>query len=186
MYVCIDWAHYGDLLQATHRVLGEPKNLIVWAKDNAGMGSFYRSQHELIPAFVMSGAMPTNNFGLGARGRYRTNVWKYPGVNTLGSERDETLAMHPTVKPVALVSDAIRDCSHRSEIILDPFGGSGTTMIAAQKTGRRARLLELDPFYCDVIIRRFEAFTGEQAVLAETGETFSETIAKRGSIEVTK
>lgn len=148
MYVCIDWPHYGDLLQATHRVLGEPKNLIVWAKDNAGMGSFYRSQHELIPVFVAPGASPTNNFGLGARGRYRTNVWSYPGVNTLGAERDTTLAMHPTVKPVALVADAIRDCSHRREIILDPFGGSGTTLIAAQKTGRHARLIEIDPLYC--------------------------------------
>lgn len=186
MYTCIDWAHYPDLLQATHRVLGEPRNLIVWAKDNAGMGSFYRSQHELIPAFVAPGAAPTNNFGLGSRGRYRTNVWKYPGVNTLGSERDATLAMHPTVKPVALVADAIRDCSHRGEIILDPFGGSGTTLIAAHKTGRRSRLLELDPLYCDVIIRRFEAFTGEQAVLAETGETFSEIGAQRGTIQVTK
>lgn len=186
MYFCIDWSHYPDLLQAAHRVLGDPKNLIVWAKDNAGMGSFYRSQHELIPAFVAPGGSPTNNFGLGARGRYRTNVWKYPGVNTLGSERDETLAMHPTVKPVALVADAIRDCSHRGEIILDPFSGSGTTMIAAHKTGRRARLLELDPLYCDVIIRRFEAFTGERAVLEETGETFSETVAKRGTIEVAK
>jgi DNA modification methylase len=149
------------------------------------MGSFYRSQHELIPVFVAPGAAPTNNFGLGAR-RYRTNVWQYPGVNTLGSERDSTLAMHPTVKPVALVADAIRDCSHRGEIILDPFGGSGTTMIAAQKTGRYARLVEIDPLYCDVILRRFEAFTGEQAVLAETGETFAQTQEARGTIEVTK
>jgi DNA modification methylase len=135
--------------------------------------------------FVAPGAAPTNNFGLGAR-RYRTNVWQYPGVNTLGSERDSTRAMHPTVKPVALVADAIRDCSHRGEIILDPFGGSGTTMIAAQKTGRYARLVEIDPLYCDVILRRFEAFTGEQAVLAETGETFTQTQEARGTIEVTK
>lgn len=185
MYVCIDWGHYGELLQATHRILGQPKNLIVWAKDNAGMGSFYRSQHELIPVFVAPGASPTNNFKLGTH-RYRTNVWQYPGVNTLGADRDATLAMHPTVKPVALVSDAIRDCSHRGEIILDPFGGSGTTMIAAQKTGRRARLMEIDPRYCDVIVRRFEAFTGEQAVLADTGDTFSQVMEKRGSIEVSK
>ncbi len=183
MYVCIDWAHYGDLLQATHRVLGQPKNLIVWAKDNAGMGSFYRSQHELIPVFVAPGATPTNNFGLGAQGRYRTNLWQYPGVNTLGANRDATLAMHPTVKPVALVVDAIRDCSHRGEIILDPFGGSGTTLIAAQKTGRRARVMEIDPLYCDVIIRRFEGFTGEKATLTETGETFAEVTVNRGTIE---
>jgi DNA modification methylase len=185
MYYCIDWAHYTDLLHATHRILGQPKNLVVWAKDNAGMGSFYRSQHELIPVFVAPGAAPTNNFGLGAR-RYRTNVWQYPGVNTLGTERDATLAMHPTVKPVALVADAIRDCSHRGEIILDPFGGSGTTMIAAQKTGRHARLMEIDPLYCDVILRRFEAFTGDQPVLAETGETFSQAKEIRGTIEVAK
>jgi DNA modification methylase len=171
-YLCMDWAHLYELFQATHRVLGEPKNLIVWVKSNAGMGSFYRSQHEHIAVFVTGGASPTNNFGLGARGRYRTNVWNYPGVNSLGSERDATLAMHPTVKPVALVEDALRDCSHRNEIVLDPFAGSGTTMIAAQKSGRHARLIEIDPFYCDVIVRRFQEFTGESAVLTDTGETF--------------
>jgi DNA modification methylase len=143
------------------------------------MGSFYRSQHEHIAVFVTGGASPTNNFGLGARGRYRTNVWNYPGVNSLGSERDATLAMHPTVKPVALVEDALRDCSHRNEIVLDPFAGSGTTMIAAQKSGRHARLIEIDPFYCDVIVRRFQEFTGESAVLTDTGETFAQREAAK-------
>lgn len=184
MYLCIDWSHYYELLQATHRVLGKPRNLVVWGKTNAGMGSFYRSQHELIPVFVAPGASPTNNFGLGARGRYRSNLWAYPGVNTLGSERDATLAMHPTVKPVALVADAIRDCSHRGEIILDPFGGSGTTMIAAQKTGRMARLMEIDPLYCDVIIRRFEQFAGVEVVHVDTGKTFAELASARSVVEV--
>jgi len=184
MYLCIDWGHYGELLRATQRILGDPKNLIVWAKDNAGMGSFYRSQHELIPVFIAPGAQPTNNFKLGARGRYRTNVWKYPGVNTLGAKRDATLAMHPTVKPVALVVDAIRDCSHRGEVILDPFGGSGTTMIAAEKTGRIARLMEVDPLYCDVIIRRFEEFSGTDAIHVDTGKSFSEVTTERSVVEV--
>jgi hypothetical protein len=130
-YMCMDWRHLRELLDATHPVFGEPRNLIVWAKSNAGMGSFYRSQHELIFPFVVPGASPTNNFGLGGKGRYRSNVWNYPGFNGFGHDRDTALAMHPTVKPVAMVADALMDCSNRGDIVLDPFGGSGTTMIAA-------------------------------------------------------
>jgi DNA modification methylase len=114
----------------------------------------------------------TNNFGLGDKGRYRTNVWTYPGVNTFRAGRMEELALHPTVKPVALVADAIRDVSNRGDVVLDPFGGSGTTLVAAEKTGRAARLVEIDPAYCDVVIRRWEKLTGKDAVLGETGETF--------------
>jgi DNA modification methylase len=121
----------------------------------------------------------TNTFGLGDTGRYRTNVWDYAGVNTLRAGRSEELAMHPTVKPVALVADAIRDCSRRGQIVLDPFGGSGTTLIAADKTGRRARLVEFDPTYCDQILRRFERGTGKQAHLAATGQTVEEVAEER-------
>src|SRR3954451_15337281 len=143
------------------------------------MGSFYRSKHELVFVFKVGSATHTNTFGLGDTGRYRTNVWDYAGINTLRSGRAEELAMHPTVKPVALVADAIRDCSRRGETVLDLFGGSGTTLIAAEKCGRRARLVEFDPVYCDRIVRRFEAFTGKEARLASSHETFEDVAAIR-------
>ena len=120
-----------------------------------------------------------NTFGLGEGGRSRTTVWEYAGVNAFKTERAEELALHPTVKPVAMVADAIRDVSHRNHLVLDPFGGSGTTLIAAQKTGRRARLMELDPAYCDVIVRRWQSFTGKDAVLATTKQTFENVAAER-------
>jgi hypothetical protein len=147
----------------------------VWNKNNAGMGSFYRSKHELVFVFKVGCAAHTNSFGLGETGRYRTNVWDYAGVNGFGPNRDD-LTMHPTVKPVALVVDAIKDCSRRGEIVLDIFGGSGTTLIAAESSGRRACLLEYDPAYCDSIIARWESFTGKQATLNDSGRTY-ETIA---------
>jgi DNA modification methylase len=145
------------------------------------MGTFYRSKHELVFVFKVGTAPHTNTFGLGDGGRYRTNVWDYAGVNSFGSRRQSELEMHPTVKPVALVADAIRDCSARGEIVLDPFGGSGTTLIAAEKTGRLARLIEFDPAYCDGIIRRFEHLTGKQATLAGTKDTFETTVEIRAS-----
>jgi DNA modification methylase len=128
----------------------------------------------MIFIFKNGKAEHTNSFGLGDTGRYRTNVWDYAGISSMGSSRDEELAMHPTVKPVAMIADAIRDCSKRGEIVLDAFGGSGSTLIAAEKTGRSARLIEFDPLYCDTIVRRWEAFTGKRATLAETGETFEQ------------
>jgi DNA modification methylase len=143
------------------------------------MGTFYRSQHEMVLVWKVGSAPHTNTFGLGDRGRYRTNVWHYAGVNTFKSERAEELASHPTVKPVALVADAIRDVSHRGQVVLDIFGGSGTTLIAAEKTGRCARLLEIDPIYCDVIIRRWERLTGKAAILAGTDVSFEAVQAKR-------
>jgi DNA methylase len=161
-------------------VFGSPKNLIAWVKNNAGMGSFYRSRHELIYVFAAPGK-PINNFGLGEKGRYRSNVWEYPGFNSFGRGRDKALAMHPTVKPVAMVADALMDCSNRGGIVLDPFGGAGTTMIAAERTKRRARLMEIDPLYCDTIVLRWQDFTGEIARLAETNETFEEVKARRGA-----
>jgi DNA modification methylase len=171
-FVCMDWRHLSELLKAGQAVFSELKNLCVWNKTNGGMGSFYRSKHELVFVFKVGTAAHTNTFGLGDTGRYRTNVWDYAGVNT--AARREDLAMHPTVKPVALVAEAIKDCSRRGEIVLDPFGGSGTTLIAAQKTGRLARLVEFDPAYCDTILHRFERITGKQATHAVSGMSFEE------------
>ncbi|MEW4466339.1 DNA methyltransferase [Parasphingorhabdus sp. JC815] len=174
-FVCMDWRHMSEILAAGKAVFDEMKNLVVWAKSNGGMGAFYRSRHELIFVFKQGTAAHTNSFGLGETGRYRTNVWEYAGMSSRGKERDEALAMHPTVKPVALVTDAIKDCSRRKEIILDQFGGSGSTLIAAERTGRHARLIEYDPHYCDTIIRRWEKLTGEDALLVATGDSFRET-----------
>ena len=180
-YHCMDHAHIEDILAAADPVYGKHKNLCIWNKTNAGMGTFYRSKHELVFVFKVGAAPHINNFGLGEGGRYRTNVWDYPGVNTFRTGRAEELAMHPTVKPTALVADAIRDCSNRGGIILDCFGGSGTTLIAAEKTKRSARLIELDPLYCDTIVRRFELFTKKHARHFETGMTFGELQARRHS-----
>jgi DNA modification methylase len=177
--VCMDWRHMTELMAAGGAVYDELKNLIVWAKTNGGMGTFYRSRHELIFVFKKGKEAHINTFGLGESGRYRTNVWDYPGINTFRDGRDEELAMHPTVKPVALVADAIKDVSRRGHIVLDAFGGSGTTLIAAEKTGRNARLLELDPAYCDVICRRFEAYAGRPAILAESHLPFAEVAGLR-------
>jgi DNA modification methylase len=176
----MDWRHMGELLAAGAAVFYELKNLCVWNKTNAGMGSFYRSKHELIFVFKVGQGPHTNSFGLGETGRYRTNVWDYAGVNTLRPERAAELGMHPTVKPVMLVADAIQDCSRRGEIVLDPFAGSGTTVIAAEKTGRSARAIEVDPSYCDCIMRRYEKLTGQPAILSATGATFEDTAEQRG------
>jgi len=178
-YVCMDWRHLREVLAAGHAVFDEHKNLICWVKDNAGMSSFYRSQFELVLVFKKGSAPHINNFGLGGTGRYRTNVWQYPGLNTFKRGRAEELALHPTVKPVALVADAILDCSKRGGIVLDAFGGSGTTLIAAQRTGRRGYLLELDPLYCDVIVRRFQKHCGEPARHAASNLTFEELATRR-------
>ncbi|MGF7175273.1 site-specific DNA-methyltransferase [Azospirillum doebereinerae] len=172
-YACMDWRHIGELLAAGRAAYAELKNLCVWNKDNGGMGSFYRSKHELVFVFKNGTAPHINNFELGQNGRYRTNVWDYPGANSLKAERMEELRMHPTVKPVALVADAIRDCSHRGGLVLDPFAGSGTTLMAAERTGREACVLELDPRYVDTIIRRWQTASGQDAVHADSGETFA-------------
>jgi DNA modification methylase len=176
--IFMDWRHLREMLDAGEGIFTELKNLCVWVKSNGGMGSFYRSRHELV--FVWkSGRKPhINNFELGQFGRSRTNVWEYAGVNSFGEGRREELAMHPTCKPVDLVADAIKDCSRRNDLVLDPFGGSGTTLIACQKTGRRARLIEIDPIYCDVIIRRWQDYSGGIAIHAETGLSFAETEAR--------
>ncbi|WP_312161116.1 DNA methyltransferase [Phenylobacterium sp.] len=178
-FVCMDWRHMGELLAAGQAVFSELKNLCVWNKTNGGMGTFYRSKHELVFVFKIGDAPHINTFGLGESGRYRTNVWDYPGVSSMGAGRKDALEMHPTVKPTALVADAIRDCSKRGGIVLDAFGGSGTTLIASETCGRKARLIEYDPLYCDTIIRRFEKLTGKPARLTETEMTFDEVRVER-------
>ncbi|MEP4034045.1 DNA methyltransferase [Roseibium polysiphoniae] len=178
-FVCMDWRHMREVLNAGHAVFDELKNLCVWNKTNGGMGSFYRSKHELVFIFKKGTAPHINTFGLGDTGRYRTNVWDYPGISSLGASRNDDLAMHPTVKPVALIADAIRDCSKRGDIVLDVFGGSGSTLIAADQCGRQARLIEIDPLYCDTIIRRFERVTGEKARLTETDASFADVLHSR-------
>ncbi len=179
-YVCMDWRHLAEMSVAGERAYDEQKNLIVWNKPNAGMGTFYRSAHELIFVFKKGTAPHANGFGLGQNGRYRTNVWTYRGATSPTREARDGLAMHPTVKPVAMVADAMRDCSSRGAIVLDPFCGSGTVFIAAQKTGRRARAIELDPSYCDVAITRWQDFACEDAVLEATGEKFAQVAERRG------
>lgn len=181
---CMDWRHVQTLQAAGFEVYAELKNVCVWVKTNAGMGSLYRSQHELICVFKNGRAKHVNNVELGKHGRYRTNVWTYAGANAFGRTRDADLASHPTVKPVGLVADAIRDCSKRGDIILDPFMGSGTTILAAERTGRRAAGLELSPAYVDVAIGRWQAKTGKAAVLAADGRTFDEVRAQRLGEEV--
>lgn len=180
-YVCMDWRHMGELLAAGSSVFTEFKNLCVWNKTNGGMGSFYRSKHELVFVFKQGTAPHTNSFGLGDTGRYRTNVWDYAGISSLSASRGDELAMHPTVKPVALIADAIRDCSKRGELVLDCFGGSGSTLIAAEKTGRLARLIEYDPLYCDTIVRRWQQLTGKCATLAASGQTFEDVADLRAA-----
>ena len=177
VYACMDWRHLPEILAAGDAVFTEHKNICVWSKTNAGMGTFYRSQHEMVTVWKVGDAPHINNFGLGDKGRYRTNVWTYPGVNTFKRDRMEELNWHPTVKPVALVADAIRDVSNRGDIVLDTFGGSGTTLIAAEKTGRVARLIELDPAYCDVTIKRWQRMTGKSATLEATWQSF-ETVER--------
>nr|WP_244670452.1 DNA methyltransferase [Rhodoplanes elegans] len=183
-FVCMDWRHMRELLQAGDAAFTELKNLCVSNKTYGGMGTFYRSKHELVFVYKVGAGPHTNSFGLGDSGRYRTNVWDYPGISSIGADREEALAMHPTVKPTALVADAIRDCSRRGEVVLDGFGGSGTTLIAAELSGRRARLIEYDPAYCDVIVMRWEQLTGKRATLADTGDAFEDVREQRHSLQV--
>jgi DNA modification methylase len=173
-FICIDWRHLFDLLMAGQRIYTEFKNLCVWAKTNAGMGSLYRSQHELVAVFKYGTARHINNVDLGRHGRHRSNLWTYAGVNTFGAERDEALAIHPTVKPVAMVEDAILDCSRRGGIVLDAFAGSGTTLIAAERAGRRAFGIEIEPRYVDVALRRFRTFTGIEPIHLASGRPLEE------------
>jgi DNA modification methylase len=175
-FVCMDWRHLGELLAAGKQAYSELKNVCVWTKDNAGMGSLYRSQHELVFVFKHGKESHRNNVQLGQYGRYRSNVWHYPGVNSFSRSTEEgnLLALHPTVKPVALVADAIMDCSARGDVVLDAFLGSGTTVIAAERTGRICYGIEIDPAYVDTIVRRWQAFTGQSAIHTASGRTFTQ------------
>jgi len=178
-YVCSDWRHISDLIEVGLDLYDEMLNLVVWNKTNAGQGSFYRSQHELIGVFRVGGEPHRNNVELGRFGRNRSNVWTYPGVNTFGRSRVEALAAHPTVKPVALVADALLDCTARSDIVLDQFIGSGTTILAAEKVGRIARGVEYEPRYVDVAITRWQRVTKLEATLAGDGRSFEEIAGAR-------
>lgn len=182
-YHCMDWRHIREMLDAADGVLTEFKNLAVFDKGVGGMGTFYRSQHELVFIFKSGAGKHRNNFGLGDTGRYRTNVWSYAGANSFGKSRQRDLADHPTVKPTALVADAILDCSNRGDLILDPFSGSGTTLLAAHRTGRRGAAIEIDPIYVDTALRRLSAATGMQPVHAD-GRSFDEVAAERWQEEL--
>jgi DNA modification methylase len=178
-YHCMDWRHVREILDAADGVYSQFKQLVVWNKaGNAGMGSFYRSQHELIFVFKSGRGRHTNNFSLGETGRYRTNVWDYPGCNTFRKGRAADLEAHPTVKPLGLYMDAILDCSNRGDLILDPFSGSGTLLTAAYRTGRRGAAIELDPIYVDTSVKRLCAASGLIACLPD-GRTFEEVEADR-------
>jgi hypothetical protein len=178
-YVCMDWRHVAELVDAGRRTYGEMVKLAVWVKSNAGQGSFYRSQHELVGVFRVGDRPHLNNVELGKHGRSRSNVWNYPGVNTFRHGRLDDLTAHPSVKPIALVADAMRDCTRRGDLVLDTFAGSSTTILAAERVGRRARSVEIDPRYVDVAVRRWQQFTRKDAVHAETGQTFDETADRR-------
>ncbi|MEH3098671.1 site-specific DNA-methyltransferase [Sphingomonas adhaesiva] len=178
-YQCMDWRHIPEMIMAGERIYASLENMCTWVKDNGGMGSFYRSQHELVFVWKVGTAPHLNNVELGRNGRYRTNVWNYRGATKTGA--DAELTMHPTVKPVPMIMDAIKDTSKRGEIVLDPFGGSGSTLLAAHKTGRVGRLIEYEPKYCAVTIRRWEKLAKREAVLLATGETFAEVHARRNA-----
>lgn len=178
-FVAMDWRHSAELLAAGEAVFSELKNICVWAKGSGGMGSLYRSQHEFFFVWKNGRGRHRNNVELGRHGRSRTNVWNYPSAAAFRhSEGTDLLALHPTCKPVALVADAILDVSQRGDIVIDPFLGSGTTIIAAERVGRIGYGMELDPIYCDAIVRRFEALTGQEATL-EDGKSFAAVASER-------
>jgi DNA modification methylase len=180
LYLFMDWRHLPELQAATNALGLEPVNLCVWVKSNGGMGSFYRSQHELVWIVKMPGAGHINNVELGKHGRYRTNVWRYAGMNSFGAERDETLRLHPTVKPVAMIRDAILDASNPGDWVLDMFLGSGTTLIAAEQCGRRCLGIELDPGYVDVAVARWRELTGNEPRHFDLSKSWNNVAADRG------
>ena len=180
-YLFMDWRNIATLLAAGAENYDQLLNLCVWVKDNGGMGSFYRSQHELIAVFRNGKKPHRNNVQLGKFGRNRTNVWQYPGVQTFSKSSDEgnLLVLHPTVKPINMVADALLDCTKRGDIVLDVFLGSGTTLMAAERVGRSCYGLEIDPLYVDTAIRRWQKCTGDEAVHITTKKTFAQIAAER-------
>jgi DNA modification methylase len=182
LYVAMDWRHCEELIRAGKSCGLELKNLCVWVKTNAGMGTFYRSQHELIFVWKHGNEPHQNNFELGQHGRTRTNVWRYAGVNTFGRNRMDLLGVHPTVKPVAMIADALKDVTRRGDLVLDPFLGSGSTLLAAEETGRCCIGVELDPGYVEVAVRRWQKMTGKSATHPVTGEFFDDYVERVGKI----
>ncbi|MDP9421355.1 MAG: site-specific DNA-methyltransferase [Pseudomonadota bacterium] len=181
IYAFMDWKHVRELLGAADANGLELLNICIWDKGRGGMGSFYRSAHEMVFVFRHGDARHNNRIQLGRHGRDRTNLWRYEGFNSFGRGRDRALAMHGTVKPVQMICDLLLDCTEKDDIVFDGFGGSGTTLIAAQKLGRRARLVELDPVYCDTIIDRYRTAFGAEPVHAETGLSFREVAGLRAA-----
>jgi DNA modification methylase len=178
-YVCMDWRHADELLAAGRDVYSALKNIVAWVKSTPGMGSLYRSQHELVFVYKSGTGRHTNNIELGKYGRNRSNVWQYDSASTQARKGNNLLALHPTAKPVELVMDALLDCSHRNEIVLDSFLGSGTTLLAAERTGRICRGIELDPLYIDTAIRRWQNLTGSDATRLSDGKLFREIEAEK-------
>ena len=174
-YLCMDWRHIIEITAACDDVYTEMKNLCVWNKASGGMGSLYRSKHELIFVYKNGRAPHINNVELGANGRYRTNVWDYPGVNSFGENRDD-LKLHPTVKNVQMVADAIMDVTNRGDVVLDSFLGSGTTLLACERVGRVCRGIEIEPKYVDVAILRWQKLTGKNAVNVGLERTYNELL----------
>ena len=178
-FVCIDWRHADELLAAGREVYSELKNIVVWVKSNPGMGSLYRSEHELVFVYKSGTGRHTNNVELGKHGRNRTNVWNYDSASVQARKGNNLLALHPTAKPVDLVMDALLDCSHRGDVVLDSFLGSRTTLLAAERTGRICRGIELDPLYVDTAIRRWQNLTGRDAIRSSDGKLFREIEAEK-------
>jgi len=177
-FICMDWRHVEELYRASRKVYSTMINLCVWVKSNGGQGSLYRSQHELIGVFRVGNAKHLNNIELGRHGRSRTNVWQYAGVNSFRAGRMDDLQAHPTVKPIAMVCDAIRDCTRRGDTILDTFAGSGTTLLAAERLARRAVCTEIEPRFVDLTISRWQEFTGKDAIHSQSGRTFNDLSAQ--------
>jgi DNA modification methylase len=179
-YLFIDWRHVGEMIAAGKVAYTELKNIAVWVKNSPGMGSFYRSQQELVAIFKSGRGPHRNNVQLGEYGRNRSNVWPYPSLNSFGRAGEEgtLLATHPTIKPVALLADAIMDCTARGDVVLDGFGGSDSTVIAAERTGRRCYAIEIDPLYADASVRRWQNYTRDRARHAATGRFFDEMEAE--------
>lgn len=182
-YQCMDWRHLREILDAADGVYTQFKQLLVWNKRNAGQGAFYRSQHELVLVFKSGRGKHINNFGLGETGRYRTNVLDYAGANGFYRGRDRDLVDHATIKSTALVADLLLDCSNRGDLVLDPFAGSGTTLLAAHHTGRRGAAVEIDPLYVDTAVRRLSAASGLPPVHAD-GRPFAQVAEDRLGVEV--
>jgi DNA modification methylase len=180
IFLCMDWRHMEEVLEAGRDTFSELKNICVWVKNNGGLGSLYRSQHEFVFVYKNGTAPHRNNVQLGKNGRNRSNTWHYPHTTTFGrpSEEGYLAELHPTVKPVAMVADAILDCSARGDIVFDPFMGSGTTLIAAERVGRVCRGIEIDPLYVDTIIRRWQTYSGDKAVHAVSGIRFDDVPAQ--------